>query len=61
MLHRVVIVTLAPPGPPCTWADINPQHPKDLLQHALPLPNLLLPSCLQAFQLFSYATVVCLR
>ncbi len=28
---------LSNPGPPSSWADIIPQHPKDLLQSAVAL------------------------
>jgi hypothetical protein len=33
----VVRVDLSAPGPPSSWPDIIPQHPKDLLQSAVAL------------------------
>lgn len=34
---RVVRAELPAPGPPASWADVVPHHPKDLLQSAVAL------------------------
>lgn len=34
---RVVRVDITSPGPPSSWADVIPQHPKHLLQSAVAL------------------------